>query len=105
MDALMMLVLFVVIASQVATVGPQFATPARLIPLYAAFALIAIAVGWLASRLGKLDVPSTSAVIFSTATRNSLVVLLLAPLAVVTQTLVELIFMVVMVTFVPRVVK
>lgn len=104
MDALMMLVLFVVIASQVATVGPQFATPARLIPLYAAFALIAIAVGWLASHLAKLNVPSTSAVIFSTATRNSLV-LLLAPLAVITQTLVELIFMVVMVTFVPRVVK
>ncbi|MBM7501191.1 ACR3 family arsenite efflux pump ArsB [Brachybacterium muris] len=62
----------------------------------------------------RLDTTSTRAVMFSVATRNSLVVLPLAlalpdalaitPLAVVTQTLVELIAMVILVRIVPAVV-
>ncbi|MCH1883243.1 hypothetical protein [Agrococcus sp. ARC_14] len=68
--------------------------------------------GLLAGRMARLDVPGTRAVAFSLATRNSLVVLPLAlalpatlgiaPLAVVTQTLVELVAMVVLVRLVPR---
>ena len=63
-------------------------------------------------RTSHLDVPARRAIVFSGVTRNSLVVLplvlalppdyALAPLAVVTQTLVELVLMVLMVRLVPR---
>ena len=63
-------------------------------------------------RTSRLDVPARRAIVFSGVTRNSLVVLplvlalppdyALAPLAVVTQTLVELVLMVLMVRLVPR---
>lgn len=82
-----------------------------MIPLYVAFVVVAVAVGKLAGRMARLDVPATRAVMFSVTTRNSLVVLPLAlalpatlamaPLAVVTQTLVELVAMVVLVRVVP----
>ena len=72
-----------------------------------------VAVGMLVGRVAGLDVPGRRAVVFSGATRNSLVVLPLvlalpaafdlAPLVVVTQTLVELVAMVVFVRLVPRV--
>ena len=62
-----------------------------------------------------MDVPSRRAATFSGVTRNSLVVLPLAlalpasfaltPLVVVTQTLVELVAMVVMVAGVPRLIR
>lgn len=67
--------------------------------------------GLLVARAFPLDVPSSRALIFSGATRNSLVVLPLAlalpdayaitPVIVVTQTLVELIGMIVSVRVVP----
>lgn len=65
---------------------------------------------FLVARVVRLPVAQTRAVVFSGATRNSFVVLPLAlaapfpltPLAVVTQTLVELIGMVVFVWLVPR---
>ena len=67
--------------------------------------------GLVAGRIARLDVPETCAVIFGGATRNSLVVLPLALAlpaefaiaspAVVTQTLVELVGMVVFVRLVP----
>jgi len=63
-------------------------------------------------RVAKLDVPAKPALAFSGSTRNSLVVLplalslpralTLAPLAVVTQTLVELVGMIVFVHLIPR---
>lgn len=112
MVPLMMLTLAVVVASQVAGVGRQLPALLATIPLYAAFAVIMIPVGLVAGRAARLDVARTRAVVFSGATRNSLVVLplalalpatfALAPLAVVTQTLVELIAMVVFVRLVPR---
>ncbi|MEV7010843.1 bile acid:sodium symporter [Streptosporangium sp. NPDC051022] len=112
MVPLMMTTLAVVIGSQIAAVGSQALTLARLIPLYAAFVVLAVAVGKLAARTARLDVAATRAVMFSSATRNSLVVLPLAlalpaaldiaPLAVVTQTLVELVAMIVLVRAVPR---
>ncbi|WP_244175965.1 arsenic resistance protein [Microbacterium oxydans] len=112
MVPLMMLTLAVVVASQIAGVGRQLPALLATIPLYAAFAVIMIPVGVVAGRAARLDVARTRAVVFSGATRNSLVVLplalalpttfALAPLAVVTQTLVELIAMVIFVRLIPR---
>jgi ACR3 family arsenite efflux pump ArsB len=114
MVPLMMATLAVVVGSQIAAVGSQVAALGRLIPLYAAFVVLAVAVGRLAARTARLDVAATRAVMFSSATRNSLVVLPLAlalppalgiaPLAVVTQTLMELVAMVVLVRLVPKLV-
>ncbi|QJU53427.1 bile acid:sodium symporter [Herbiconiux sp. KACC 21604] len=111
MVPLMALVLAVVVASQLAEVGRNAAALVRLVPLYAAFLVLMLGVGLLVSRGAGLDQPGRRAVVFSGATRNSLVVLPLAlalpaelglaPLAVVTQTLVELVGMVVFVRLVP----
>lgn len=112
MVPLMMLTLIVVIASQVFAVREALGELLRVIPLFAAFALAAAVLGLLAGRLAGLDTAGRRAVVFSGVTRNSLVVLPLAlalpgafaltPLVVVTQTLVELVVMVVMVALVPR---
>jgi arsenite transporter len=114
MVPLMMTTLAVVIGSQVAAVGSRAYDLAPLVPLYAVFAALAVTLGRYAARAARLDPPAVRAVMFSCATRNSLVVLplalalpeelALAPLAVVTQTLVELLAMVVLVRLVPRVV-
>lgn len=114
MVPLMMATLAVVIASQFAAVGSRALDLAPLVPLYVAFVVLALTIGRLSSRLAGLDVPATRAAMFSVATRNSLVVLPLAlalpetfdlaPLAVVTQTLVELMAMVALVKLVPRLV-
>lgn len=111
MVPLLMLTLVVVIGSQIAAVGNETLTLLRVIPLYMAFLVVMLFVGLAAARVVRLGVPETRAVIFSGATRNSLVVLPLAlalpdtlaiaPLAVVTQTLVELVGMVVLVRIVP----
>lgn len=113
MVPLMMLTLAVVVGSQIAAVGSQLGALVRLVPLYVAFVVVAVALGLLAGRAARLDVAGTRAVAFSLATRNSLVVLPLAlalppslgiaPLAVVTQTLVELVAMVVLVRLLPRI--
>ncbi|MBV2363543.1 arsenic resistance protein [Streptomonospora nanhaiensis] len=111
MVPLMMATLAVVVGSQIAGVGSQAVTLLRVVPLYAAFLGIMLLVGLGVGRAVRLPVPETRAVIFSGATRNSLVVLPLAlalpaqlaiaPLAVVTQTLVELVGMVVFMRLVP----
>ena len=115
MVPLMMLTLVTVIGSQITAVGSQIGTLARLLPLYIGFVIAAVFIGLISSRVASLDVPSTRAVTFSVVTRNSLVVLPLAlalpetlaiaPLAVVTQTLVELIAMVILVRLVPVIVR
>lgn len=115
MVPLVMLTLAVVVASQIAAVGAHALGLLRLVPLYAAFVVVMVLVGLGAGRLARLDVPGTRAAIFSGVTRNSLVVLPLAlalpaplavaPLAVVTQTLVELVGMVVLVRVVPAVTR
>ncbi|MGA1835367.1 bile acid:sodium symporter [Herbiconiux sp. 11R-BC] len=112
MVPLMMLTLAVVVASQIAAVGGEAVALARVVPLYAAFLAVMLGVGLAAGRLVGLDAAATRALVFSGSTRNSLVVLPLAlalpaaldlaPLAVVTQTLVELVGMVVFVRLVPR---
>ena len=112
MVPLMMLTLAVVVGSQIAAVGAQATALLALIPIYVVFLAIMVAVGIGAARLARLDVPAGRALVFSGATRNSLVVLplalalppalALAPLAVVTQTLVELVGMVILVRVLPR---
>ncbi|WP_189349552.1 arsenic resistance protein [Zhihengliuella salsuginis] len=118
MVPLMMLTLAVVVASQVHAVSLELGRLARLVPVYAAFGAVMLGAGWLFGRapawFGRpgFDIAARRAIVFSGATRNSLVVLPLvlalpaafdlAPLAVVTQTLVELILMVVLVRIVPR---
>ncbi|MFJ4223412.1 bile acid:sodium symporter [Microbacterium sp. NPDC089695] len=114
MVPLMMVTLAVVVGSQIAAVGTEALTLLRVVPIYVAFVVVAVVVGGVVSRVVRLDAPSARAVVFSAATRNSLVVLPLAlalptplaiaSLAVVTQTLVELLAMVVLVRIVPRLV-
>lgn len=111
MVPLMMATLAVVVGSQIADVGAAATALVRVVLIYLAFLAIMLVVGWAAARGVRLPVPETRALIFSGATRNSLVVLPLAlalppafaiaPLAVVTQTLVELVGMVVFLRVVP----
>ena len=111
----MMLTLASVVASQVAGVGAHLGTLVRAVVVYSAFVLVMVLLGILAGRAARVNAAGRRALVFSGVTRNSLVVLPLvislptgfelAPLAVVTQTLVELAAMVVMVRVVPRLVK
>ncbi|MCT2362117.1 arsenic resistance protein [Kocuria marina] len=115
MVPLMMLTLATVVASQIALVGSRAQALLPLVPLYVSFAALMTALGWAAGRLAGLRVRERRAVLFSGVTRNSLVVLplalaapdgtVLAPLAVLTQTLVELLVMLALVGLVPRLVR
>lgn len=112
MVPLMMLTLAVVVASQVAGIGGRIATLVIAMPVFVLFAAVMVAAGAAVSRLVGLDTAGRRAVVFSGATRNSLVVLplvlalppafALAPLVVVAQTLVELVVMVALVRLMPR---
>ena len=112
MVPLMAATLFTVVASQIPQVRDSLGTVARVIPVYVAFPVVMALVGRLATRAFRLDVPAGRALTFSGATRNSLVVLPLAlalpepytiaAVVVVTQTLVELLAMVVYVRAIPR---
>ncbi|MCT1590114.1 arsenic resistance protein [Kocuria palustris] len=108
----LMLVLLTVIASQVAAVRGQLAEIALSVPVYVAFLVLMTALTVLVVRAARLPVASARAAVFSATARNSLVVLPLAvavadqapliPLAVVMQTMVELVGMVMLVRLVPR---
>lgn len=112
MVPLMAATLLVVVASQVPKVSGNLADVAAVIPFYAAFLVVMAFAGKAVARLFRLDVPGGRAVVFSGATRNSLVVLPLAlslpdpyaiaAVVVVTQTLVEVVGMVLYVRAVPR---
>ncbi|WP_433398427.1 arsenic resistance protein [Streptomyces sp. CA-146814] len=112
MVPLMAVTLLVVVASQVPKVEGNLADVAAVVPFYAAFLVVMAFAGKAVARLFRLDVPGGRAVVFSGATRNSLVVLPLAlslpdpyaiaAVVVVTQTLVEVVGMVVYVRAVPR---
>lgn len=109
---LMALTLLVVVASQIPKVEDDLARVVKAIPIYAAFLVVMALVGRATARLFALDAFDARALVFSGATRNSLVVLplalalpeqfALASVVVVTQTLVELIGMVVYVHLIPR---
>lgn len=114
MVPLMAATLLVVVASQIPAISDQLGQVATVVPLYAAFLVVMAGLGWALARVFRLDVPSSRALIFTGATRNSLVVLPLAlalpeayaitAVIVVTQTLVELVGMVIYVRAVPRLV-
>lgn len=113
MVPLMVLVLVSVVASQTPRVLGAGSALLALVPIYVGFLVLATAAGILVSRLARLETASARSVTFSGATRNSLVVLPLAlampsplvPAAVVTQTLVELLGMVVLVRLLPQLLR
>lgn len=114
MVPLMMLTLTVVVASQIDAVRTDLGLLLRVIPLYVIFLIVMVPIGILTARVFNQDVPTARATVFSGATRNSLVVLPLAlalpeaftltAVVVVTQTLVELVGMIIYVRAIPRVV-
>lgn len=115
MVPLMVATLALVVASQISAVSEQLGALLLVVPVYVAFAAVMVPVGMAAGRLAGLDVPGRRAIAFSGATRNSLVVLplvlalpadfALAPLVVVTQTLVEIVAMVILVRLIPRLIR
>lgn len=114
MVPLMAMTLLVVVASQVPQLGGNAGVVVQVVPFYVAFLLIMAVAGWVVTRLFRLDPPGGRATVFIGATRNSLVVLPLAlalpdayaiaAVVIVTQTLVEVVGMVVYVRVVPRLV-
>lgn len=112
MVPLMAATLAVVAASQVAGLGAGALEALRVVPFYVAFLVVMPLLGVLVARVLRLDVPASRAVVFSGATRNSLVVLPLAlalpdalsvaGVVVVAQTLVEVLGMALYVRLVPR---
>ncbi|MBS78996.1 arsenic resistance protein [Variovorax sp.] len=105
-------VLFVVVASVAPQLGLALDAVRQVAPVYVAFAIAAPMLGWGAARLCRLPSDQGRAVAFSSATRNSLVVLPLGlaipgalpwvPAVIVTQTLVELVSELVYVKVAPR---
>jgi ACR3 family arsenite transporter len=105
-------VLLIVIAAVVPQLGQAIDAALRVAPIYAAFAVIALLLGWEVPQLDKLDPEAGGTMAFSGATRNSLVVLPLAlavpgavpllPANIVTQTLVELIAELIFIRAIPR---
>ncbi|SFC36476.1 Arsenite efflux pump ArsB, ACR3 family [Halobiforma haloterrestris] len=103
--------LFVVIASQLPRVRDSIEQIAAVVPVYVTFLIVMPLLGRLAAGLFRMDVGESRALVFTSVTRNSLVVLplalalppeyALAPAVVVTQTLVELTGMVVLTRVVP----
>jgi ACR3 family arsenite efflux pump ArsB len=114
MVPLMAATLIVVVASQVPKISGNEHDVARVVPFYVIFLIAMAFAGKLIARLYRLDVPASRTIVFTGATRNSLVVLPLAlslpdslaiaAVVVVTQTLVEVLGMVTYVRLVPRLV-
>lgn len=80
MIPLMAATLFVVVASQLPKLGDSFADVAAFIPFYAASLIVMAFAGKVVARRFRFDAHASRAVVFTGATRNSLVVLPL-PLA------------------------
>lgn len=112
MVPLMAATLLTVVASQVPKLGDGLAAVVRVVPFYVAFLVVMACAGLAVARLFRLDIPASRAIVFTGATRNSLVVLPLAlalpdalaiaAVVVVTQTLIEVVGMVLYVRAVPR---
>ena len=94
-------VLFVVVAAVAPRLGLALDAVREVAAVYLAFAIAAPVIGWSLARLWRLPAEQGRAVAFSSATRNSLVVLPLGlaipgavpwvPAVIVTQTLIELV--------------
>ncbi|GFH80428.1 arsenic resistance protein [Streptomyces gougerotii] len=111
MVPLMAATLLTVVASQVPQLGDSLADVGRVVPFYLLFLLVMAFAGLALARLFRLGAHDGRALVFTGATRNSLVVLPLAlalpdalavaAVVVVTQTLVEVIGMIVYVRTIP----
>jgi len=112
----MAVVLVAVIGSQSAVVLRDFDRLLPVIPVYIGFMLLAPVLGLVSARLFRLPVAEARSVTFSAATRNSLVVLplalalpedmrTLAAAAVITQTMVELVFELIYVRAIPALLR
>jgi arsenite transporter len=112
MVPLMVATLLVVVASQVPKLGDDVGAVLGVIPYYILFLAVMAVLGLATARLFRLAPRDTRAIVFTGATRNSLVVLPLAlalpdtlgvaAIVIVTQTLVEVIGMVIYVRVIPR---
>jgi arsenite transporter len=112
MVPLMVATLLIVVASQVPKLDGDAGAVLGVIPFYVAFLAVMAFLGVGVARLFRLDPAASRAIVFTGATRNSLVVMPLAlalpdafaiaAVVIVTQTLVEVIGMVVYVRLVPR---
>lgn len=115
MVPVMVITLAVVVTSQIPGVGDQLTDLVWTIPVYLGFVVIMVPVAAVLGRAARLNTGQQRSLVFSGVTRNSLVILPLvlalpeaynlAPLVVVTQTLVELVTMVVFIRLIPRVIR
>jgi ACR3 family arsenite efflux pump ArsB len=115
MVPLMMGTLALIVGAHVHAIVDGWQLLLTVVPLFVVFLIVMPVIGAMVGRLWRQDMAASRAIVFSGATRNSLVVLPLAlalpePLAaaalvVVTQTVVELAGMVVYVRLVPRLVR
>lgn len=111
MVPLMMATLFVVIAAHAGGVGEWITDLGLVVGIYVLFAIVMNFLGLVVSRWWGFGRTDRIALIFSGVTRNSLVILPfalalpvgygIAPIVVITQTLVELLAMVVMIRLLP----
>lgn len=109
----MAITLFVVVASQIGKLPNFIDQVIKVVPIYIAFMVIMPIIAKYIGKLFKLDIHSGRTLIFSSATRNSLVVLplglalpeisTLVAAVIVTQTIVELISELVYIRIVPNV--
>ncbi len=114
MVPLVMLVLTLVVASQIDAIRERLFDLGAAIGVFALYAAVMTVVALAVARAARLGSRDSRAVVFSGVTRNSLVVLPLvlalpapldlAPLVVVSQTLVELVAMVILVRLAPKLV-
>lgn len=112
MVPLMMGTLLTVVGSQIYAVASQFQSLATVIAIFVVFVAVMAAISTAVGKLFHLQTAPMRAVTFSGVTRNSLVVLplalalppelSLASAVVVSQTLVELVGMLVLIQLVPR---
>ncbi|MDH8001259.1 arsenic resistance protein [Bacillus cereus] len=109
----MAITLFVVVASQIGKLPNFIDQVIKVVPIYIAFMVVMPIIAKYIGKLFKLDIRSGRTLIFSSATRNSLVVLplglalpdisTLVAAVIVTQTVVELISELVYIRIVPNV--
>lgn len=112
MVPLMVVTLLVVVASQIPKLGDDAGAVLGVIPFYVVFLVVMAGLGFAVARLFRLPPRDGRAIVFTGATRNSLVVLPLAlalpdafgvaGIVIVAQTLVEVVGMVIYVRVVPR---
>ncbi|UVI37721.1 arsenic resistance protein [Brevibacterium spongiae] len=110
MDPVMTLTLVVIAASVTPVIGDSITQLGTAALVFALFALVMSAVAWATSRAAKLEARLARAAVMSAVTRNSLVMLPIVraasgdgigPATMVTQTLVELLFLLLLVRVLP----